>query len=110
MRSIYRESPSTFLAVFRPPMVVLLSIASLLGTTAVAHGQWPQWGGPNRDFAADAPTLATTWPEGGPKPLWKRTLGDGYSSVIVADNRLHTMYRAGEEEVVVALSPESGRT
>ena len=72
--------------------------------------QWLQWGGPNRDFTTNTTGLAPAWPEDGPRRLWQRPLGDGYSSIVADDRRLYTMYRRGEDEIVVALSPDSGET
>ncbi len=76
---------------------------------------WPQWGGPNRDFKAGSTGLAEAWPEEGPPMLWRRPLGEGYSTVVAEDETLYTMYRhsTGEregQEVVVALDAGSGQT
>ena len=71
---------------------------------------WPQWGGPHRNFKSPARGLATSWPEDGPKRLWSRSLGDGFSSIAVARGTLYTMYRRGENEVVVALDAATGDT
>lgn len=57
---------------------------------------WPQWGGPQRNFMADAKGLAETWPAGGPKRLWSRALGEGHSSIIADGDRLYTMYSKGD--------------
>ena len=46
----------------------------------------------------------------GPKQLWARDLGDGYSSILVSGNVLYTMYRKGSQDVVIALDPASGKT
>jgi len=85
------------------PLVLLLALA-LLGA------DWPQWGGPRRDFTAAAATLAETWPEAGPRRIWQRPLGDGYSAISVVASRLFTMYRRGDEDVVVALDAATGAT
>jgi len=72
---------------------------------------WIQWAGPNGDFTVNVTGLAELWPEGGPKQIWKRPLGDGYSSVLSKGDRLFTMYRdKEEEEVVVALDAGTGKT
>ena len=42
---------------------IVLTLALL---PACALAQWPQWGGPERDFQT-ANTLADAWPEGGPR-------------------------------------------
>lgn len=75
-----------------------------------AQAQWPQWGGPRMDFSADAGSLAKSWPESGPKKFWTRDLGEGYSAILVDGNRLFTMYRANEHEIVIALDARTGKT
>lgn len=71
---------------------------------------WTQWGGPHRDFKSNATSLAASWPASGPRRLWTRALGDGYSAIAVESGRLYTMYRSGDQDVVVALDTASGRT
>lgn len=71
---------------------------------------WLQWGGPDRNFRAPAGELATSWPEDGPKRLWSRPLGEGHSAVLFEDGRLYTMYRSGEDEVVLCLDAATGET
>jgi len=78
--------------------------------SGLAPGAWPQWGGPNQDFRAQASGLATSWPEGGPEKLWSRGLGEGYSAILVDGGRLYTMYRAGDNEVVICLDARTGET
>ena len=78
-----------------------------------ALAQWPQWGGPNRDFIVDTEGLAVEWPADGPLKLWQRELGDGYSSVAVDDGVLYTMCRkkqADNHEYTVAIDAKSGKT
>ncbi|HEX9759572.1 MAG TPA: PQQ-binding-like beta-propeller repeat protein, partial [Candidatus Acidoferrales bacterium] len=71
---------------------------------------WPQWGGPHRNFTVDASGLAETWPPEGPRRIWSRPLGEGYSAISVVDGRLFTMLRRGEQEVAVALDAATGKT
>lgn len=72
--------------------------------------EWPQWGGPHRDFTSDATGLAAAWPEGGPPRLWRRELGDGYSAIVAAAGVLYTMFRRGDDDVTVALDAATGAT
>lgn len=91
-------------------------IASYLGTAIalsslapVVSAQWPQWGGKNRDFVADAKDLAPSWAEGGPRKIWSRTFGSGHSSLSYVDDRLYGMYREdGAENVDDTLGPIGG--
>ena len=56
--------------------------------------------------------LAESWPENGPTVLWRRPLGEGYSSIgaDVEDGALLTMYRAGGDEIIIALDADTGAT
>lgn len=85
-------------------MIVLVALP--IRTTA----QWPQFGGPRQDFSCEPVELALEWPTEGPKQIWSRPLGDGYSAISVLGDRLYTMYRDDDEEIVIALDAASGRT
>ena len=71
---------------------------------------WTQWGGPHRNFQTEASGLRDTWPAAGPRVIWKRPLGEGYSSPAVEDGVLYTMYGKPREEVVLAANAETGAT
>ena len=104
-----------------PPLTAVIALA-LVPASGVVRGQsspsWLQWGGPTRNFVSDSKGLASSWPAGGPKKLWSRTLGEGHSSIVVENGRLYTQYRqinkspAGttHEEVVAAFDAASGKT
>lgn len=85
-----------------------LLFVCILSTSAL--GQWPQWGGPNRDFVSSADGLSSKWSDDGPKRVWSRPLGEGLSSIVMDDGKLFTMYRDGEEEVVIAIDAATGET
>jgi outer membrane protein assembly factor BamB len=87
-------------------------LAFVLFVVSASHAQvWNQWGGADRTFVVGgAAKLANAWPEGGPKRLWERELGEGHSAVVTDGARLYTMYRKGEQEVAVALDPKDGKT
>ena len=98
---------------------LLLLLATAVAAVVLPAEDWKQWGGPNRNFKASTSGLASAWPSGGPRVLWSRELGDGYSSIVSEGKRLYTMYRekAGpnaigkqDQEVVVALNAANGKT
>jgi outer membrane protein assembly factor BamB len=98
--------------------------ASLLGGAAARPAEWPQFGGPTRDFKSPSRGLAATWPASGPRELWSRPLGEGYSAISVDGDVLYTQYRpvkgvfssvvsrftGSQPEVVAALDAATGRT
>jgi outer membrane protein assembly factor BamB len=71
---------------------------------------WTQWGGPHRNFQTESSGLKDTWPAGGPPVVWKRPLGEGYSSPAVENGALYTMYGRPREEVVLAANADTGAT
>lgn len=75
-----------------------------------AAEDWPLWGGKNRDFLVNASGLADSWPATGPKKLWSRPLGDGYSSIAEENGILYTGFRRGSKDVITALDAASGKT
>jgi outer membrane protein assembly factor BamB len=88
----------------------LLVAVILTAAPASVGPEWSQWGGPNRDFTVDGKGLVASWPDTGPKKLWSRPLGEGYSSIAVSGGMLFTLYRRDNQEVVIALDAASGKT
>lgn len=98
-----------------------------LALTPIAFAQWPQWGGKNRDFVAEAKDLAPVWPEGGPRRIWTRALGPGFASIAFDNDRLYTLQLEAnpnrgsvemgpgaddnsQREIVIALDAQTGKT
>lgn len=94
----------------RPQFLAAAAAFAVMAVSAAFAADWPQFGGPNRNFVVDSKGLATSWPETGPKQLWKRELGDGYSTIVADDAALYTQYRTGDEEVTIALDKKTGKT
>src|SRR5947209_7516852 len=90
------------------PLPVLLFAAGIL--CAASPPEWGQWAGPSRNFHVPARPIAQSWPQSGPRILWKHAMPYGNSSVAVAGNRLYTMYRDTDNEVVIALDAATGTT
>ena len=89
-----------------------ISISVLVWTVFAypVQAQWTQWGGPNRNFTVETTGLADEWTETGPRQLWKRELGDGYSTILVDDGVLYTMYRIRDDDFTIAMQPADGKT
>jgi outer membrane protein assembly factor BamB len=70
---------------------------------------WPQFRGPNRDDHSPDTGLLKQWPKDGPPLAWKATgLGEGFSSVSVAGDKVFTMGDVGRDGFVFALSRDKG--
>lgn len=88
----------------------LVAIITLSSDSAFAQSDWPQWGGPDRNFKTAATGISDNWPANGPRCLWNRELGEGFSAIAVEDGKLYTMYRKGEQEVVISMDAATGKT
>jgi outer membrane protein assembly factor BamB len=86
----------------------LIAAAGVPPDSPVAATAWPQWGGPNRNFVTGPADLALSWPAAGPRRIWERPLGDGFSSVVTDGVTLYTLYRDGADDVAVALDAKTG--
>src|SRR5580704_19327769 len=83
----------------------------LLGAGAcLAAADWPQFLGPTRNGVYAGPPLAESWPAGGPRVVWRKKVGQGFSGPVVAGNRVILFQRLGAEEVVEALDAGTGAT
>jgi outer membrane protein assembly factor BamB len=82
----------------------------------VLHADWPQWGGPGRDFSVEDAGLARTWGVNGPTELWSRPLGAGFSALATSGDTLYAHYRrleagqAASQETVEAIAASDGAT
>ena len=86
--------------------VFWLASVALLATAA----DWPQWRGPNRDGISSETGLLRSWPNGGPRLVWKsQGLGEGYSSLVISQGRLFTQGQRGGAQFVLALDAATGR-
>ncbi|HUD99299.1 MAG TPA: hypothetical protein VMR62_06965, partial [Bryobacteraceae bacterium] len=77
---------------------------------AAVGEDWLVWGGKNRDFIVNTAGLADSWPAEGPKKIWSRPLGDGYSAVAEEGGVLYTAYRRNSHDVITALDAATGKT
>ena len=92
---------------------VFIGVIVFAGFTAAIAAQsggpdWPQWRGPNRDGAVSSFTAPASWPERLTQK-WKVDVGLGYATPLVVGNRIFMFTRQGDDEVMGALDPESGK-
>ncbi len=66
---------------------------------------WPQWRGPRRDGISEEMGLLQSWPEDGPKLMWKVSgIGRGYSSPIVVDDSVYITGDQGDDLAIHSFS------
>jgi outer membrane protein assembly factor BamB len=88
-----------------------LFTACLLALAAVLQGpaaDWPQYLGANRDGVYHGPSLSESWSAGGPRVVWQKAVGQGFSGPVVTQGRVILFHRLGDREVVEALDAQKG--
>jgi outer membrane protein assembly factor BamB len=90
-------------------VVTALAVSPLTGAHA-RGGDWPQILGPHRDGKAASERLLDTWPAGGPKVLWKYSLGSGYAGPAVVGTRVVVFHRVANSERVECLDASGGKS
>jgi outer membrane protein assembly factor BamB len=71
---------------------IRILFAAMLMLSAGLHAKaddWPQWMGPDRDGVWKETGIIDSFPEGGPKVLWRVKIGSGYAGPAVADGRVY---------------------
>src|SRR3989475_2095246 len=70
---------------------------------------WPRWRGAEFNGTSKETGWSVSWPQAGPKRLWKSSVGTGFSSVAVSHERLYTLGNQGGTEVIYGLDANTGK-
>jgi outer membrane protein assembly factor BamB len=81
-------------------------LAAALQTATVTD--WPQYLGPDRNGVYRGPALAESWPSGGPRVVWQKPVGEGFSGPVIAQGRLILFHRIANQEIVESLDARTG--
>ncbi|UCG56958.1 MAG: PQQ-like beta-propeller repeat protein [Phycisphaerales bacterium] len=90
-------------------LVVCAIVAGQCGFCLAAD--WPNYRGPNYNGFTSETDWSTNWGPDGPKQLWKKSVGIGFSSIVVSNGRAYTMGNKGRREatdVVFCLDAGTG--
>lgn len=75
--------------------------------TATA-ADWPHWRGPDYNGISKETGWVTTFPEGGPKILWEKSIGTGFSSITVSDGKAYTMGNIDGSDILYCFDAATG--
>ena len=85
-----------------------LAAGALFGAREAMAGDWSQWRGPQRNGISSE--AVAPWGGGGPRKLWNKNVGQGWSAVTVAGNRAYTMGNSNGKDVVHCLNVDNGQS
>lgn len=75
---------------------------------AAVSAPWPDYRGAARDGISKEKIL-TNWPGGKLQELWRKPVGGGWASFVIAGNLLYTIEQRRAQEVVAAYDTATGR-
>jgi outer membrane protein assembly factor BamB len=84
------------------------SLAPAAGADPSAGTDWPRFRGPQQNGVSLEKGLLRSWPESGPKVVWKKPIGSGFSSMTAVGDALYTMAAEGESETAYRLRESNG--
>lgn len=83
-------------------LAVILALGLSSAALAAPH-EWPHWNGPTRNAEWHEEGILDSFPESGPKVLWRAPINQGYSGPAVADGRLFVMDRIEDRDAPTKL-------
>ena len=92
-------------------LVFGLSI-SAIGTgfySTVEAADWPNYRGPNYNGISNETGWSATWPEGGPKVLWKKSIGTGFASMTVSNGRVYATGNIKDNDILYCFDAKTGK-
>jgi outer membrane protein assembly factor BamB len=90
----------------RHALFLLLTLAVAAQTPTVSD--WPQYLGPGRDGVYRGPALSEKWPAAGPRVVWRKAVGAGFSGPVVTQGRVILFHRSANREIVESLDARTG--
>jgi len=92
-----------------PSLALAILLTSALSTVMTAAADWPQFLGPDRTGISKETGLLSTWPEGGPKEVWRSAGGVGMAGLAVSGDRLVTLVQNDGQQWLVCHESNSGK-
>ena len=90
-------------------IAVLMTLAVAATVASAGEHDWPTFRGSEGNGISKETGLLDKWPEAGPKVVWRRTLGEGFSGISVVDDRIYTAYARQKLDYAACLDATTGK-
>ena len=91
------------------PLIAFTFVITASVQQNLSAADWPHWRGPNYNGISEEKDWKIDFGgRRGPNVLWKKSIGSGYSSVVVSEGKLLILGLKGSEETLSCLDAESG--
>lgn len=78
--------------------------------SSASGSDWPNWRGPHYNGISLEKDWQSIFPASGPKKLWQVSIGTGFSSMVVRQDRVFSMGNIKDNDVVYCLDARTGKT
>jgi outer membrane protein assembly factor BamB len=85
------------------PIVLLV----LINAASAKAEEWPKWMGP-AGTGISTNSILQQWPAGGPKKVWSKNIGLGFSSVVGLNGKIYALAMDGQNDVLSAIDADTG--
>ncbi|UCE48667.1 MAG: PQQ-binding-like beta-propeller repeat protein, partial [Phycisphaerales bacterium] len=82
-------------------LTISLCVALMGFHNTAGAADWPNYRGPDHNGITKETDWKTNWADSGPKVLWKKSIGIGFSSMAVVGGKVYAMGNQGKKEDVV---------
>ncbi|HET9218928.1 MAG TPA: PQQ-binding-like beta-propeller repeat protein [Terriglobia bacterium] len=90
--------------------LIFLLAFTIVALPQNAPNDWPQFLGPGRDGVYRGAALLETWPERGPRVVWRKDVGAGFAGPVVSQGHVILFHRSNNREIAEAMDPATGAT
>ena len=88
-------------------LAAALLLCAIISFLAVAN-DWPRWRGTDFNGISNETGWSTSWPQEGPRQLWKANVGTGFSSIAVSNGRAYTLGNINDTETIYCFDANTG--
>ena len=81
-------------------IILFFSFSFFFCALSLRAEDWPNFLGPTKDGISTETGLIDSWSSEGPKVIWKKQIGTGYSAPAIRDEHLVLFHRVENEEIV----------
>jgi len=93
---------------YQKVLILGLGISVIIFSTAWA-ADWPNYRGPNYNGISTETGFSASWPESGPKVLWKHSIGIGFASMSVSSGKVYATGNIDDNDFLYCFDAATGR-
>jgi len=92
----------------RIALLAMLSGGIITSPSLLTANDWPRWRGTDFNGISKETGWSTSWPQEGPKQLWKANVGTGFSSIAISHGRAYTLGNINDTETIYCFDANTG--